>query len=158
MIRILQAQTATQLSDARTLFLEYAESLGFSLCFQDFDRELAELPGDYAPPWGRLLIAYLDGEAVCCAALHRLEEGVGEMKRLYVKPSARGHGIGRMLSERIIAEARAIGYTRLRLDTVAPRMQTAVAIYRSQGFVEILPYRVNPIEGALYMEKDLTQA
>ena len=111
----------------------------------------------YAPPEGRLLIAYLDGEAVGCAALHKLEDGICEMKRLYVRPNARGQGIGRKLSEQIIAEARLIGYRRMRLDTIATQMQTAVALYRAQGFREIPPYRDNPILSALYMERDLTE-
>ena len=156
MNEIFQARTPVQITQSRTLFLEYAASLGFDLCFQGFEEELKNLPGDYAPPEGRLLLAYLDGEAVGCAALHRQAEDIGEMKRLYVRPPARGHGIGLTLSEKIIAEARAIGYKKLRLDTVAHQMQAAVAMYREQGFAEIPPYRVNPIEGALYMELDLT--
>lgn len=153
---ILQPPTPEQIAQIKTLFLEYAESLGFSLCFQSFDEELAGLPGMYAPPEGRLLIAYLDGEAVGCAALHKLSDRICEMKRLYVRPSARGQGIGKKLSERIIREARLIGYRRMRLDTIATQMQTAVALYRAQGFREIEPYRENPIPGALYMELDLT--
>jgi ribosomal protein S18 acetylase RimI-like enzyme len=155
-IEIIQADTPEQLAQIKTLFLEYAESLGFSLCFQSFDEELASLPGMYAPPEGRLLLAYSDGEAVGCAALHKLEDGICEMKRLYVKPKARGQGIGRRLSEQIIHQARLIGYRRMRLDTVATQMQTAVALYRMQGFREIPPYRPNPIPGALYMELILT--
>ncbi|RPH96241.1 N-acetyltransferase [candidate division KSB1 bacterium] len=157
MIEIIQVETPAPLAQIRALFLEYAESLGFSLCFQSFDEELAGLPGMYAMPEGRLLIAYLDGEPVGCAALHKLEDGICEMKRLYVKPAARGHGIGKLLSQKIIAEAKAIGYTSMRLDTIADRMQTAVDIYRTQGFVEIPPYRENPIASALYMELDLTR-
>ena len=152
MVQILPAETAEQLVQIKTLFLEYAASLGFSLCFQNFEQELANLPGDYAPPRGRLLLAYLNDEPVGCAALHPLEGEIGEMKRLYVKPAARGHKIGRLLSEQIIQEAISIGYARIRLDTIAQQMPEAVAMYRSQGFVEIPPYRHNPIEGALYME------
>ena len=111
----------------------------------------------YAPPEGRLLIAYLDGEPVGCAALHKLEDGICEMKRLYVRPKARGKGIGRRLSEQIVSEARLIGCRRMRLDTIATQMQTAVALYRAQGFREIPPYRDNPIPGALYMELNLTE-
>ena len=155
MVKIAQADDPDRLAQIRVLFLEYAESLGFSLCFQAFDEEVAGLPGMYAPPEGRLLIAYLDGEAVGCAALHKLEDGICEMKRLYVKPSARGHGIGKKLSEQIIAAARLIGYRWMRLDTIASQMQTAVALYRTQGFREIAPYRDNPIPSALYMELDL---
>ena len=153
---ILPATTPAQVLHACALFQEYAESLGFSLCFQDFDRELETLPGDYAPPSGRLYLAYQNGKPVGCAALHKLADGIGEMKRLYVKPEARGTGLGRQLSEQIIAAARSIGYRTLRLDTVADRMPGAIALYRAQGFVEIAPYRFNPVPGALYMELDLT--
>jgi putative acetyltransferase len=155
MIEIIQADNPEQLAHIKTLFLEYAESLGFSLCFQVFDEEVAGLPGMYAPPEGRLLIAYLDGEAVGCAALHKLEDEICEMKRLYVKPHARGRGIGRKLSEQIIREARLIGYKRMRLDTIENQMQAAVALYHAQGFRKIEPYRPNPISSALYMELDL---
>lgn len=155
MIEITIASSSEQIARIKSLFLEYAESLGFSLCFQSFDEELANLPGMYAPPEGRLLIAYLNGEAVGCAALHKLEDGICEMKRLYVKPSARGHRVGKRLSERIISEARAIGYIKMRLDTIGETMQTAVALYHAQGFREIAPYRENPIPSALYMELDL---
>jgi putative acetyltransferase len=155
MIEIIEARTEEQLAQIKTLFLEYAESLGFSLCFQAFDEEVAGLPGMYAPPEGRLLIAYLHGEAVGCAALHKLEDGTCEMKRLYVRPSARGQGIGRKLSEQIIREARVIGYRRMRLDTIESQMPAAVALYRGQGFRQIPSYRPNPIPSALYMELDL---
>ena len=143
------------LAQARELFLEYAESLGFSLCFQSFDQELAGLPGDYAPPHGRLLIAEYRGQLAGCIALHKLESGICEMKRLYLRPQFRGKGLGRVLAETVIAEARAIGYRRMRLDTVEPVMPNAVAMYRRLGFVEIEPYRANPIDGALYMELGL---
>ena len=137
-----------QIAQARELFLEYAQSLGFSLCFQNFDRELAALPGDYSPPNGRLLLAEHEGQLAGCVALHKLESEVCEMKRLYVRAPFRR----RALAESIIAEARGIGYRRMRLDTVAPLMSTAVSLYRQLGFQEIAPYRTNPIEGALYME------
>jgi len=143
------------IAQARELFLEYAESLGFSLCFQSFDQELAGLPGDYAPPHGRLLIAEYRGQLAGCIALHKLESGICEMKRLYLRPQFRGKGLGRVLAETVIAEARAIGYRRMRLDTVEPVMPNAVAMYRRLGFVEIEPYRANPIDGALYMELGL---
>jgi putative acetyltransferase len=137
------------------LFLEYARSLGFSLCFQNFDKELAELPGEYAPPDGRLLLAEYGGELAGCVALHRLEPETCEMKRLYLRPKFRGKGLGRVLAERIIGEAREIGYKRMRLDTVEPVMKDAVAMYRRFGFREISPYRANPMPGTLYMELDL---
>jgi len=152
---IVQAVSSAQIAQARELFLEYAQSLGFNLCFQSFDKELAGLPGDYAPPEGRLLLAEYEDKLAGCVALHKLEVGICEMKRLYLRPSFRGKGVGRVVAETIIAEARAIGYERIRLDTVEPVMKDAVAIYRSLGFKEIAPYRPNPIEGALYMELEL---
>jgi ribosomal protein S18 acetylase RimI-like enzyme len=152
---ITQATSPRQITQARELFLEYAQSLGFSLCFQSFDQELAALPGDYAPPEGCLLLAELDGQLAGCVALHKLEDTVCEMKRLYLRPDFRGKGLGRVLAEAVIAQARAIGYRRMRLDTVEPVMMSAVAMYRRLGFREIAPYRPNPIEGAIYMELTL---
>jgi len=152
---IVEAATPQHIEQVRALFQEYAESLGFSLCFQSFDQELAGLPGDYAPPAGRLLLATGDGRPLGCVALHKLEDGVCEMKRLYLRPEARGSGAGRALAERIIAEARSIGYQRMRLDTVAGKMDAAIALYRRLGFREVAPYRANPIAGALYMELTL---
>jgi putative acetyltransferase len=152
---LAQAETPTQVAQARELFLEYAQSLGFSLCFQNFDKELAGLPGDYAPPEGRLLLAEYEGQLAGCVALHKLEPGICEMKRLYLRPQFRGHRLGRVLADRIIAEARQIGYQRMRLDTVEPVMKDAVAMYRRIGFKEIAPYCANPIAGALYMELEL---
>jgi putative acetyltransferase len=151
-LTIKQAEHPAQIVQARELFLEYAKSLGFSLCFQSFDQELAGLPGDYAPPDGRLLLAEYDGRLAGCGALHRLEPRICEMKRLYLRPQFRGQGLGRALAERVIEEGRILGYRRLRLDTVEPMMRDAVALYRLLGFKEIAPYRANPIEGALYME------
>jgi len=153
--QVLPAESASQIKSVRKLFLEYAQSLSFNLCFQSFEQELAGLPGDYAPPDGRLLLLMRDGAAVGCVALHKLDAATCEMKRLYVRPHHRGKGLGRILAERIIAEARQIGYKQLRLDTVEPVMRTAVAMYRNLGFREIAPYRPNPIEGALYMELQL---
>src|SRR5579863_10462659 len=147
-----QAESVAQIAQARELFLEYAQSLGFSLCFQNFDKELANLPGDYAPPDGRLLLAEYEGQPAGCIALRKLEPGICEMKRLYLRPQFRGKGLGRVLADRIIAEARQIGYQRMRLDTVEPVMKDAVAMYRKIGFREIEPYRPNPFAGALYME------
>jgi putative acetyltransferase len=154
-LKLIQAESPSQITQARELFLEYAHSLGFSLCFQNFDKELAELPGDYAPPEGRLLLAECEDQLAACVALHKLEPGTCEMKRLYLRPQFRGQGLGRALAERIIAEARQIGYQRMRLDTVEPVMRDAVAMYRKLGFKEIAPYCSNPIAGALYMELKL---
>lgn len=154
---IVNAESAAQVEQVRELFLEYANSLGFSLCFQGFDKELAALPGDYAPPDGRLLLAQVDGQAAACGALHRLDADKCEMKRLYVRPQFRGQRLGRILTERLIAEARAMGYKAMRLDTVAEKMREAVALYRRLGFREIAPYRENPIASALYMELTLKE-
>src|ERR1700691_5202239 len=123
-----QAETPAQIAQARELFLEYAQSLGFSLCFQNFDQELADLPGDYAPPEGRLLLAEYAGQLAGCVALHKLDSAICEMKRLYLRPQFRGKGLGRLLAEKIIAEARQIGYERMRLDSVEPVMKDAVAM------------------------------
>ncbi|MGA2005610.1 MAG: GNAT family N-acetyltransferase [Terriglobales bacterium] len=154
-VSFAQAQSSEQIEQARELFLEYATSLGFSLCFQNFDKELAGLPGDYASPEGRLLLAEHEGQLAGCVALHKLADGICEMKRLYLRPQFRGKGLGRALAEHVIAEARQIGYKRMRLDTVEPVMKDAVAMYRAFGFREIAPYCKNPIAGALYMELDL---
>lgn len=151
----LQAESHAQIAQARELFLEYAQSLGFSLCFQNFDKELARLPGDYAPPAGRLLLAEYERQLAGCVALHKLEDGICEMKRLYLRPQFRGKGLGRALADRLIAEARQVGYQSMRLDTVEPVMKDAVAMYRKIGFREIEPYCSNPIAGALYMELQL---
>ena len=152
---LAQAESPAQIAQVRELFLEYAQSLGFSLCFQNFDRELAGLPGDYAAPEGRLLLGEYEGQVAACVALHKLEPGICEMKRLYLRPAFRGKGLGRVLAGHIIAEARQIGYQRMRLDTVEPVMKDAVEMYRKIGFVEIAPYRSNPIAGAMYMELQL---
>jgi len=150
--KLIQAALPEHIEQTRALFLEYAASLGFSLCFQSFDEELKSLPGAYAAPSGRLFLAQYEQQAAGCVALRKLEAKICEMKRLYVRPAYRGKGLGRILVERVIAEARAIGYERMRLDTVASSMQDAVELYRRMGFKEISPYRENPIEGALYME------
>ena len=152
---LMQAESPAQVSQVRELFLEYAQSLGFSLCFQNFDKELAGLPGDYASPDGRLLLAEHENQLAGCVALHRLEPGICEMKRLYLRPQFRGKRLGRALADSIITEARQIGYQRMRLDTVEPVMKDAVAMYRRIGFREIAPYCQNPIAGALYMELEL---
>lgn len=154
-LSMTQASSAAQIEQVRELFLEYAQSLGFSLCFQNFDQEMAGLPGDYSPPEGRLLLAEYEGQVAGCVALHKLEPGICEMKRLYLRPAFRGKGLGRRLAEAILEEACSIGYQRLRLDTVEPVMKDAVALYRALGFREIAPYRANPMEGTLYLELSL---
>jgi len=154
--QIFQATTDEHINAARTLFEEYAASLGFSLCFQNFDQELANLPGDYAPPSGRLLLAIEDDQLAGCIALRKLSDGVCEMKRLFVRPTHRATGLGRFLVASIIDEARMLGYTRMRLDTIPGKMDKAIALYQSIGFVEIEPYCKNPVEGAKFMELKLT--
>jgi putative acetyltransferase len=150
-----EARTPEQIETARALFLEYAKSLDFDLCFQSFDQELAGLPGDYAAPEGRLLLARVEGEVQGCIALHRHGESDCEMKRLFVRPGFRGKGLGRALVEAAIAEAGKIGYRRVLLDTIGASMQDAIALYRLLGFKEIAPYRANPIPTATYMELEL---
>ena len=153
-MRLTQVEAGSQIEEARSLFKEYEASTGVDLCFQNFSQELASLPGDYAPPAGRLIIAYDAEAAAGCVALRKVDESVCEMKRLYVRPAFRGAGLGRTLAGRIVEEARAIGYERMRLDTL-PSMRPAIALYRSLGFEEIEAYRYNPVEGTLYMELEL---
>ena len=143
------------IQQVRALFLEYAAWLKVDLCFQGFEQELAGLPGKYAPPRGCLLLASVDGAPAGCIALRPLESGIGEVKRLYVRPEFRGRGIAKKLAAELVAAARAIGYARLRLDTLE-FMRDAAALYRSLGFVEIAPYYDNPLQGAVYMELKLS--
>jgi len=152
-MRILQIRDQ-DIDPARELFREYAASLGLDLEFQAFSQELATLPGAYAPPRGRLLLAWEGGEAAGCVALRPIEPGICEMKRLYVRPAYRGAGLGRRLAERIVREAREAGYVRMRLDTL-PAMAGAQALYQALGFRSIPPYRANPIDGAVFLELTL---
>jgi ribosomal protein S18 acetylase RimI-like enzyme len=138
----------------RRLFEEYARELAIDLCFQGFGAECASLPGAYAPPRGRLLLAEADGHDVGCVALRPLDAATAEMKRLYVRPAWRATGLGRRLATTVITEAAALGYDRLRLDTL-PSMRAAIAMYRSLGFREIDAYYVNPVPGALFLERAL---
>jgi putative acetyltransferase len=134
--------------------------LGFNLCFQNFEKELDELPGKYVPPDGRLFLAIENDQAAGCVALRKIADGEGdnkvsEMKRLYVRPTFRGTGLGRRLAEAIIQSAREIGYDNMRLDTLPGKMDRAIAMYRSFGFKNIEPYYNNPVEGAAFMELEL---
>jgi len=153
-MEIRDARFPEELETVRTLFLAYEAGLGVSLCFQSFDREVATLPGKYARPSGRLLVACPgpDAPPAGCVALRDLGSGVCEMKRLYLDPSLRGAGAGRALVTRLLDEARAAGYAAMRLDTLADRMPAAVSLYRSLGFREIAPYNDHPVEGTLFME------
>ena len=157
-VEISAPRDATDYEAVKALFREYAETLGFSLDYQDFGIELAEFPGKYAPPDGALLLATVDGAAAGTVALRRLDARTCEMKRLYVKPEFRGRrtadgrSIGRALAEDIVAIGRDRGYQRLRLDTIGGKMRQALALYRSMGFVEIPPYYASPVPDTAYME------
>ena len=142
------------LDAVRDLFREYAKGLGVDLCFQDFEQELSTLPGKYARPKGRLYLAYDQGEAIACIALRPIDERIGEVKRLYVKPTHRRQGLSKILVERIIDDARSLGYKRLVLDTLNT-MTPAMNLYKSLGFVEIEAYYPNPLEGATYFALEL---
>lgn len=155
MITIRTAVSPDDIETIRALFTEYQQWLNVSLCFQGFDKELATLPGKYAPPSGRLYLALSDGEVCGCIALRPMEEaGVCEMKRLYVREPFRGQGIGRMLTERVVTDAREIGYTAMRLDTLK-QMESARGLYRQLGFTDIPPYYRNPIDDVVYLELSL---
>jgi GNAT superfamily N-acetyltransferase len=147
---LVAVRKSSDVEEVRALVREYAASLPFALDVQDFDRELNELPGDYAPPRGALLLARGAG----CVGLRPIDGTTCEMKRLYVRPSARGTGIGRRLAEAAITEARTLGYKRIRLDTV-PGMDSAQSLYERLGFEDIAPYRSNPIPGARFLELQL---
>ena len=152
MVTIRQVEGEEDVKQARGLFREYESWLGLDLCFQNFEKELAELPGAYSPPTGRLLLAYENDQLAGCVALRKLSDGVCEMKRLFLRPQFHGGGRGRELAEVIIAEARSAGYERMRLDTLPEQMGKAISLYRSLGFKEIEAYYSNPVAGALFME------
>jgi len=150
-----QAVLAEDILSARELFREYESWLGMSLCFQDFEREVATLPGKYAMPDGRLYLAYFDDKLAGCIALRKLEDGIGEMKRLFVRDGFRGQKIGVHLIEKVIADAKEIGYEKMRLDTYPPKMGKAVSLYETHGFAPIPPYYDNPHADVLFMELSL---
>lgn len=149
---IRRAVSAEEVETARTLFREYEKNIGISLCFQNFTEEVATLPGAYAPPDGRLLLAFVGTDVAGCVALRKIGEGVAEMKRLYVRPSYRRTGLGRKLAEAVLDEAKAIGYRALRLDTLAT-MKEAQALYLSMGFTDIPAYNDHLVEGTRFLEK-----
>jgi len=151
MLTIVEARSAEQVGQARRLFQEYAASLDTDLCFPGFEAELVRLPGEYSPPKGELLLALWDGQPVGCVALRPLDQLVCEMKRLYVQPEARAHGIGRRLVQRIVDVGKALGYRSMRLDSL-PSMTAAIPLYRRFGFRDVPPYRHNPVAGTLYLE------
>ncbi len=157
-VRIVEATLPEQLDAARVLFAEYARSLNVDLCFQNFDAELAGLPGEYSAPAGTLLLAYADGEAAGCGALRPLPDvdhpDACEMKRLYVRSGFRRLGLGRAIAERLMDAATQAGYSTLLLDTL-DEMEAAREMYASLGFVEVPPYYHNPIAGAHYLKVDL---
>jgi ribosomal protein S18 acetylase RimI-like enzyme len=152
-LKIVDGHVPEHVPTVRLLFEEYAASLGVDLGFQDFDRELADLPGEYVPPAGRVLLA-LAPEPAGCVALRPFEPHLCEMKRLYVRPAFRGTGLGRQLAEAIVAAGLEAGYQRMRLDTL-PTMAAARGLYESLGFVEIEAYRPNPVHGTTYFELPL---
>jgi putative acetyltransferase len=154
MIEITEVTGHIEITIVRELFREYQEALGVDLSFQSFASELENLPGEYAPPRGRLLLARSDGDVAGCIALRPVTNEVCEMKRLYVRPEFRAAGVGRLLAERLIADGRAMGYRRLCLDTL-PSMSKAQRLYESLGFIDIQPYRHNPIAGTRYLGLDL---
>ena len=157
MLTIIAAESAEQIATARELIYEYANWLEFKLCFQGFEEEMRALPGKYAPPAGRLFLAWGNGEPAGVGAFRPLDErGVCEMKRLYVRGQFRGHAIGRKIAEKLIAEAAAVGYSAMRLDTVPGKMDSAIGLYRELGFKEVSGYYDTPVEHTLFMELKLS--
>lgn len=153
MFEIIQAESDKDVNNARELFREYQAWLGLDLCFQEFEDELRTLPSRYAMPEGRLLLAFSGEFAAGCIALRRLDETTCEMKRLFVRDDFRGSGLGNTLVNRLIADARQIGYSKMRLDTYPPKMAKAVKLYESHGFYPIPAYYDNPHDGVLFMER-----
>lgn len=154
-MKLIQATSDAEVQEVRALFAEYHEWLGLNLCFQNFEGELASLPGDYVPPDGRLILAIDNNEVAGCIALRKLDDGICEMKRLYVRPKFRGTGLGRLLATSLIETAREMGYQKMRLDTLPGKMDRAIAMYQGLGFKKIDPYYFNPVENAAFMELEL---
>jgi ribosomal protein S18 acetylase RimI-like enzyme len=155
-VKIVAASSAEDYDMARVLFREYQASLNIDLCFQSFEEELAGLPGKYAPPKGRLLLAFGEDDSPAgVIAMRPIDGDICEMKRLFVRPAARGQNLGRKLIDRVLEEAREAGYTKMRLDTLTGLMDKAIALYRSYGFYDIPAYYQSPMPNELYLEKDL---
>jgi ribosomal protein S18 acetylase RimI-like enzyme len=157
MIEIIQTETPEQIEEIRKLFREYENWLDIDLCFQDFEKELANLPGKYAKPDGRLFLIHKENLSAGCIALRIIDAETCEMKRLYVREQFRGLGLGKMLIEKLFEEAQVIGYKKMRLDTLPDKMPSAVKLYKSHGFCEIPPYYDNPHRQTLFMELDLNR-
>lgn len=156
MVRLHSADSASDLEWIRTLFREYADSLGVNLDYQGFEEEVRELPGKYAPPAGTLLLAFDDDDVVGCVGVRPIDDETAEMKRLFVRPLGRGLGLGRTLAEAAIRFATETGYSRIRLDTL-PQMQRAQELYRTLGFMPIEAYRFSPVQGTVFLELVLQQ-
>ena len=154
-MKLVQASSPAEIEEVRQLFKEYHDWLGLNLCFQNFDEEVVSLPGQYVPPSGRLFLATEEDRVAGCIAMRKLEEGICEMKRLYVRPEFQGTGLGRLLARTLIEVASDIGYQRMRLDTLPGKMDRAIAMYRRIGFKDIGPYYFNPVKDAAFMELDL---
>lgn len=151
-IEVISAESDEQLTAARVLFAEYSDELRIDHCTSNIDREIRDMPGEYGPPSGKILIAFADGRPAGCVGLRKFEGDICEMKRLHVRRAFRGQGIGRMLAVAVIDAAREMGYARMRLDTVADKMVEAVKLYRSLGFGDIARYHDHPVEGTIFME------
>jgi ribosomal protein S18 acetylase RimI-like enzyme len=151
MVTYKTAETKKDYKDAKVLFLEYADSLNFNLCFQNFQKEIEDLPAMYSPPYGSIILYCEDEKPYGCVAVRKFEDGICEMKRLYIPKTHRGRGIGRELTVRIISKAKQLGYEKMCLDTLET-MTEAISLYKSMGFYEIEKYRDNPIKEVVYME------
>ncbi|HRI59713.1 MAG TPA: GNAT family N-acetyltransferase [Saprospiraceae bacterium] len=153
-MKILVATTSDDFASGKQLFLEYAQSLGFSICFQGFEQELADIHLQYGEPNGCLLLVKAEDGLAGCVGVRRWKDDIAELKRMYLQPHTRGQGMGRHLLEKALEHARQLGYRSIRLDTL-PEMQAAIALYREFGFTDIPAYRENPFEGTIYLEKQL---
>lgn len=156
-MKIVAATSPEDFDTGKNLFLEYAQSLDFNLCFQNFEQELADIQVQYGIPNGCLLLVKNDGAAVGCVGVRRWKGDIAELKRMYLQPQTRGLGLGKKLLEAALENARLLGYRSIRLDTL-PNMTSAIAIYREFGFTNIPPYRDNPFEGTIYLEKTFKNA